>query len=133
VSNATPGLLAAPQSVPRIVGPCVVWHRLLVPGKQLVISSLRTHASIIPHPPCSLDTPHHTPPPPGTRDRQLLLRGRLLRENGNYLPKESFYSRKAYFNDKEKGCFQKVMLKHKDTAPPNPMTGTAPLSSLRHP
>lgn len=50
------------------------------------------------------------------------MRGRLLRENGNFIPKDAFYSRKAYLNDKTTGVYHKAMEKHKDTKPPNPMT-----------
>lgn len=40
-------------------------------------------------------------------DSQVLLRSRLLRENGKYLPKESFLMRKSYFCNEENGYFVK--------------------------
>lgn len=52
---------------------------------------------------------------------QYLIRGRLLRENGRFLPKQSFLMRKHLFNDEENGYFKKAMTK---TAPmQNPITG----------
>ncbi|MGH0153803.1 UNVERIFIED_CONTAM: hypothetical protein FKN15_025095 [Acipenser sinensis] len=48
-------------------------------------------------------------------DSQVLIRSRILRENGKYIPKQSFVMRKHYFNDEETGFFKKtsfVMRKH---------------------
>ncbi|KAF3860945.1 hypothetical protein F7725_001200 [Dissostichus mawsoni] len=53
-------------------------------------------------------------------DSQVLLRSRVLRENGKYIPKQSFAMRKHYFNDAETGFFKKVKRK---VVPKNPMTG----------
>ncbi|XP_055345466.1 ER membrane protein complex subunit 3-like [Paramacrobiotus metropolitanus] len=39
-------------------------------------------------------------------DTQALLRSRMLRENGKYIPKNSFLMRKHYFNDKETGILK---------------------------
>ncbi|OQV17447.1 ER membrane protein complex subunit 3 [Hypsibius exemplaris] len=40
------------------------------------------------------------------KDTQALLRSRLLRENGKYIPKSAFLMRKHYFNDKEAGVLK---------------------------
>lgn len=40
-------------------------------------------------------------------DSQVLLRSRILRENGRYIPKESFLMRKYYFVDENTGFFIK--------------------------
>ncbi|KAA0201472.1 hypothetical protein HAZT_HAZT006877 [Hyalella azteca] len=37
------------------------------------------------------------------QDSQVLLRSRMLRENGKYLPKQSFYARRDFFNNEETG------------------------------
>ncbi|KAM7404197.1 hypothetical protein PAMP_011564 [Pampus punctatissimus] len=52
-------------------------------------------------------------------DSQVLLRSRILRENGKYLPRQSFAMRKHYFNNAESGFFKKVKRK---VVPKNPMT-----------
>ena len=36
----------------------------------------------------------------------ITLLGRVLRENGKYLPKQSFFMRKHYFNDEEAGVLK---------------------------
>ncbi|KAG7280839.1 hypothetical protein CRUP_010821 [Coryphaenoides rupestris] len=41
-------------------------------------------------------------------DSQVLMRSRILRENGKYIPRQSFAMRKHYFNDTETGFFKKV-------------------------
>lgn len=40
-------------------------------------------------------------------DNQVLLRSKILRENCKYIPKDSFYMRKHYFNVKENGYLTK--------------------------
>lgn len=52
-------------------------------------------------------------------DSQILIRSRVLRENGRYIPKQSFVMRKHYFNDAETGFFKKTKRK---VAAKNPMT-----------
>lgn len=53
--------------------------------------------------------------------RQALLRSRMLRENGRYIPKSSFLMRKHFFNDKETGVLK---LAQERAAPAsNPMQG----------
>uniref|UniRef100_A0A8C1VV95 ER membrane protein complex subunit 3 n=1 Tax=Cyprinus carpio TaxID=7962 RepID=A0A8C1VV95_CYPCA len=60
-------------------------------------------------------------------DSQVLLRSRILRENGKYLPKQSFAMRKHYFNNPETGFFKKVKRK---VIPKNPMTDTSMLTDM---
>lgn len=52
-------------------------------------------------------------------DSQALLRSRILRENGKYLPRQSFMMRKNYFNNSETGFFKKTKRK---VIPKNPLT-----------
>uniref|UniRef100_A0A2K6JQP1 ER membrane protein complex subunit 3 n=1 Tax=Rhinopithecus bieti TaxID=61621 RepID=A0A2K6JQP1_RHIBE len=52
-------------------------------------------------------------------DSQVLIRSRVLRENGKYIPKQSFLTRKYYFNNPEDGFFKKTKRK---VVPPSPMT-----------
>ncbi|XP_034027780.1 ER membrane protein complex subunit 3-like [Thalassophryne amazonica] len=55
-------------------------------------------------------------------DSQVLMRSRVLRENGKYLPRQSFAVRKHYFNNVENGFFKKVKRK---VTPKNPITDTS--------
>lgn len=50
---------------------------------------------------------------------QILIRSRILRENGRYIPKQSFLTRKYYFNNPDDGFFKKTKRK---VVPPSPMT-----------
>ncbi|XP_044124250.1 ER membrane protein complex subunit 3 [Bufo gargarizans] len=52
-------------------------------------------------------------------DSQVLIRSRILRENGKYIPRQSFLMRKLYFNDEETGFFKKTKRK---VIQKNPMT-----------
>ncbi|XP_054159653.1 ER membrane protein complex subunit 3-like [Oppia nitens] len=61
-------------------------------------------------------------------DSQAMIRSRLLRENGKYLPKQSFLIRRHYFNDEETGYF-KVSQK-RQTAAPNPMTDPSMMTDM---
>jgi ER membrane protein complex subunit 3 len=54
--------------------------------------------------------------------RQALLRSRLLRENGKYIPKSSFLMRKHYFNEKETGVLK--VAQERAAPATNPMQGT---------
>ncbi|XP_004835380.1 ER membrane protein complex subunit 3 isoform X2 [Heterocephalus glaber] len=56
-------------------------------------------------------------------DSQVLIRSRVLRENGKYIPKQSFLTRKYYFNNPEDGFFKKTKRK---VVPPSPMTAKVP-------
>ncbi|KAK3540052.1 hypothetical protein QTP70_023814 [Hemibagrus guttatus] len=60
-------------------------------------------------------------------DSQVLMRSRILRENGKYLPKQSFAMRKHYFNDAETGFFKKVKRK---VVPKNPITDTSMMTDM---
>ncbi|XP_007574489.1 PREDICTED: ER membrane protein complex subunit 3-like [Poecilia mexicana] len=60
-------------------------------------------------------------------DSQVLLRSRVLRENGKYIPRQSFFMRKHYFNDAETGFFKRVKRK---VVPKNPMTDTSMLTDM---
>ena len=41
-------------------------------------------------------------------DSQVLIRSRVLRENRKYIPKQSFLTRKYYFNNPEDGFLKKL-------------------------
>uniref|UniRef100_A0A672ZLJ4 ER membrane protein complex subunit 3 n=1 Tax=Sphaeramia orbicularis TaxID=375764 RepID=A0A672ZLJ4_9TELE len=60
-------------------------------------------------------------------DSQVLLRSRILRENGKYIPRQSFAMRKHYFNNAETGFFKKVKRK---VIPKNPMTDHSMLTDM---
>ncbi|XP_063204380.1 ER membrane protein complex subunit 3 isoform X1 [Chroicocephalus ridibundus] len=60
-------------------------------------------------------------------DSQVLIRSRVLRENGKYIPKQSFLSRKYYFNNPEDGFFKKTKRK---VVPPSPMTDPTMLTDM---
>merc|ERR1711942_498649 len=47
-----------------------------------------------------------------------MIRARMLRENGKYLPKQSFLMRRHFFNNEESGYLKTV----KRASPPQPMT-----------
>merc|ERR1719481_2379953 len=52
------------------------------------------------------------------QDSQAMIRARMLRENGKYLPKQSFLMRRHFFNNDESGYLKTV----KRAAAPQPMT-----------
>ena len=52
----------------------------------------------------------------------------MLRENGKYLPKQSYMMRKHYFNNTETGILDAG--KKKATAPPNPMTDPSMMTEM---
>ncbi|XP_053359337.1 ER membrane protein complex subunit 3-like [Clarias gariepinus] len=60
-------------------------------------------------------------------DSQVLMRSRVLRENGRFLPKQSFAMRKHYFNNAETGFFKKVKRK---VVPKNPITDTSMMTDM---
>ncbi|KAM9326779.1 ER membrane protein complex subunit 3-like [Gastrophryne carolinensis] len=60
-------------------------------------------------------------------DSQVLIRSRVLRENGKYIPRQSFLMRKSYFNDAETGFFKKTKRK---VAPKNPMTDPTMMTDM---
>lgn len=52
-------------------------------------------------------------------DSHALIRSRILRENGKYIPQKSFQMRKDFFNDANNGYFKK---EKRETTAKNPMT-----------
>ncbi|NWR48986.1 EMC3 protein, partial [Regulus satrapa] len=58
---------------------------------------------------------------------QVLIRSRVLRENGKYIPKQSFLSRKYFFNNPEDGFFKKTKRK---VVPPSPVTDPTMLTDM---
>ncbi|XP_068997892.1 ER membrane protein complex subunit 3-like [Embiotoca jacksoni] len=60
-------------------------------------------------------------------DSQVLLRSRILRENGKYIPRQSFVMRKHFFNNIETSFFKKVKRK---VVPKNPMTDSSMLTDM---
>ncbi|NXV15323.1 EMC3 protein, partial [Cepphus grylle] len=60
-------------------------------------------------------------------DSQVLIRSRVLQENGKYIPKQSFLSQKYYFNNPEDGFFKKTKRK---VVPPSPMTDPTMLTDM---
>ncbi|XP_069798936.1 ER membrane protein complex subunit 3-like [Dendropsophus ebraccatus] len=60
-------------------------------------------------------------------DSQVLIRSRILRENGKYIPKQSFLMRKFYFNDAETGFFKKTKRK---VVQRNPMTDPTMMTEM---
>uniref|UniRef100_V9L846 ER membrane protein complex subunit 3 n=1 Tax=Callorhinchus milii TaxID=7868 RepID=V9L846_CALMI len=60
-------------------------------------------------------------------DSQVLIRSRVLRENGKYIPRQSFVMRKHYFNDMDCGFFKKTKRK---IVPKNPMTDPSMLTEM---
>ncbi|XP_049836281.1 ER membrane protein complex subunit 3 [Schistocerca gregaria] len=61
------------------------------------------------------------------QDSQVMIRARLLRENGKYLPKQSFLMRRHFFNNEETGYF-----KTQKRAPvsQNPMTDPSMMTDM---
>ena len=51
---------------------------------------------------------------------QAIIRSRLLRENGRFLPREAFVMRKHYFINEESGFFVK---EQRQATPKMPMNG----------
>lgn len=61
------------------------------------------------------------------RDSQAIIRARNLRENGMYIPRQSFLMRRHYFNDEKEGYFKK----EKRVAPAqNPMTDPSMMTDM---
>ena len=61
-------------------------------------------------------------------DSQLLIRARMLRENGRYLCKQSFLMRKNYMNHEETGMLKKGT--QRATPPPNPMMDPSMMTEM---
>ncbi|XP_069785372.1 ER membrane protein complex subunit 3-like [Narcine bancroftii] len=60
-------------------------------------------------------------------DSQVIVRSRILREHGKYIPRKSFMMRKHFFNDAESGFFKKTKRK---VVPKNPMTDPSMLMEM---
>jgi len=61
------------------------------------------------------------------QDSQALMRSRYLRENGKYIPKQSFAMRKHYFNNEETGYFK---TQKRAAAISNPITDPAVMTDM---
>ncbi|GIY75482.1 ER membrane protein complex subunit 3 [Caerostris darwini] len=61
------------------------------------------------------------------QDSQAIIRNRLLRENGKYIPRQAFLMRKHYFNNEDIGYF-----KTQKRTPPaqNPMTDPSVMTDM---
>lgn len=62
------------------------------------------------------------------QDSQALIRARLLRENGKYLPKNSYMMRRHFFNNPENGYL--TIAKNRPTVQPNPMNDPSMMSDM---
>ena len=62
------------------------------------------------------------------QDSQALIRSRLLRENGKYLPKSSFMMRRHFFNNAETGYL--TLAKNRPSTQPNPMNDPTMMSDM---
>uniref|UniRef100_A0A2K5RZP4 ER membrane protein complex subunit 3 n=1 Tax=Cebus imitator TaxID=2715852 RepID=A0A2K5RZP4_CEBIM len=62
-------------------------------------------------------------------ESQVLIQSRVLRENGKYIPKQSFLTQKYYFNNPEDGFFQKKKTKRK-VVPPSLVTDPTMLTGM---
>uniref|UniRef100_A0A5F9D5R9 Uncharacterized protein n=1 Tax=Oryctolagus cuniculus TaxID=9986 RepID=A0A5F9D5R9_RABIT len=83
-----------------------------------------------PQPERELCTPEKSKPATQGREpasSQVLIRSRVLRENGKYIPKQSFLTWKYYFNNPEDGFFKKTKRK---VVPPSPVTDPTTLTDV---
>uniref|UniRef100_A0A915J512 ER membrane protein complex subunit 3 n=1 Tax=Romanomermis culicivorax TaxID=13658 RepID=A0A915J512_ROMCU len=62
------------------------------------------------------------------QDSHMLIRSRLLRENGRFLPEKSFLIRKAYFNDPEDGYFK--VAQQRPAVMQNPMADPSMMTDM---
>lgn len=61
------------------------------------------------------------------QDSQVMMRARLLRENGKYLPRSSFQMRRHYFNNEETGYFK---TQTRTSSGQNPMTDPSVMTDM---
>ncbi|XP_061712957.1 ER membrane protein complex subunit 3 [Cydia pomonella] len=61
------------------------------------------------------------------QDSQVMIRARLLRENGKYLPRQSFAMRRHWFNNEETGYFK---VQKRAPASQNPMTDPSMMTDM---
>lgn len=62
------------------------------------------------------------------QDSQILIRVRLLRENGRYLPKNSYMMRRHFYNNNDNGYL--TVAKNRPSVQPNPMTDPTMMSDM---
>lgn len=62
------------------------------------------------------------------QDSHILMRSRLLRENGKYLPKNSYLMRRHFFNNAENGYL--TIAKNRPTVQPNPMNDPGMMTDM---
>ena len=62
------------------------------------------------------------------QDSHYLIRGRLLRANGRFIPRQSFTMRKNFFNDEENGYFKKAL--QRPSVMQNPMTDPTMMTDM---
>jgi len=62
------------------------------------------------------------------KDSQVLIRSRVLRENGRLLPKQSFLMRRHYLNDEDAGVLKQQQ--KNASGPPNPMTDPSMMKDM---
>ncbi|XP_068631890.1 ER membrane protein complex subunit 3 [Battus philenor] len=61
------------------------------------------------------------------QDSQVMIRARLLRENGKYLPRQSFAMRRYWFNNEETGYFK---VQKRAATSQNPMTDPGMMTDM---
>ncbi|XP_013171966.1 PREDICTED: ER membrane protein complex subunit 3 [Papilio xuthus] len=61
------------------------------------------------------------------QDSQVMIRARLLRENGKYLPRQSFAMRRYWFNNEDTGYFK---VQKRAAASQNPMTDPGMMTDM---
>lgn len=59
------------------------------------------------------------------QDSQAMIRARALRENGKYLPEQSYQMRRHFFNDEDTGYFK---TQKRQAQQPNPMSDPGKIS-----
>ncbi|NXJ25493.1 EMC3 protein, partial [Dicrurus megarhynchus] len=114
-----------------------LWVVLPIVFITFFVGMIRHYVSILlqrtgqgpPHPRPPTATPGPARPANATcfSSSQVLIRSRVLRENGKYIPKQSFLSRKYFFNNPEDGFFKKTKRK---VVPPSPMTDPTMLTDM---
>lgn len=62
------------------------------------------------------------------QDSQMLIKARLLRENGRFLPKNSYLMRRHFFNNNDNGYL--TIAKNRPSVQPNPMTDPTMMSDM---
>eukprot|EP00051_Salpingoeca_urceolata_P017087 m.230246 g.230246 ORF g.230246 m.230246 type:complete len:250 (-) comp18858_c1_seq2:83-832(-) len=60
-------------------------------------------------------------------ESHALMRSRMLRTNGRFVPPKAFGMRRHFFNDEERGVF---IAKKRDVPPPNPMSDPSQMTEM---